>query len=61
MISDGKTDISELTSDRHDFRDLQLHRLGVAEGKGEEAFEEVMLAEVIVALVVDPKEVPNLL
>jgi hypothetical protein len=61
LISDGKTDISELTSDRHDFGDLRVHRLRVAEGEGEEAFKEVMLAEVIIALVVDPKEVPNLL
>ena len=61
MISDRKTNISELTSDRHDFGDLWLHKLGVAEGEGEEVFEKVMLAEVIVTLVVDPEKVSNLL
>jgi hypothetical protein len=61
LISNGKTNISELISDRYDFGDLRLHRLRVAEGEGEEAFKEGMLAEVIIALVVDSKEVPNLL
>ena len=61
MIGDGETDVSELTSDRDNLRDLGLHGIGIAEGKSEEMFKKIMLMEVVVALIADLKKVPNFL
>ncbi len=60
LVGDREADVCKLTSDGNNFRDLRLHWLCITEGKSEQMFKEVVLMEVIVALVVDLEEVPYL-
>jgi len=60
LVSNGETDVSKLVGDRDDFRDLWLHRFHIAEGKSEETFKKVVLAQVVITLVLDLEKIPNL-
>ena len=44
----------------NDFGDLRLHRFCIAEGESEQTFKEVVLMQVVIALVSDLEEIPNL-
>jgi len=61
LVSDRETNVSELTGDGDNFRNLWLHGIRITEGKSKEMFEKVMLMEVVIALVADSEEVPNFL
>jgi hypothetical protein len=60
LVSDGKTNVGKLVGDGNDFGDLWLHRLHIMEGESKETLKEVVLVQVIIALILDLEKIPNL-
>jgi hypothetical protein len=60
LVGDRETDVGKLVGDGDDFGDLRLHRFCITEGESEQTFKKVVLTQVIIALVLDLEEIPNL-
>jgi hypothetical protein len=61
LVRDRETNVCELAGSQYNFCNLGFHRIWVAESDGEQAFEEIVLLKVVIALVVNSEEVPHIL
>ena len=60
MVYNREANICELVGNQHNFCNLGFYRVQVAEGGGEQAFKEVVLPDIIIALVVDSEKAPHI-
>ena len=60
MVCNREANIYKLVGNQYDFCNLGFYKVQVAEGGGEQAFKEVVLPDIIIALIVDSEKAPHI-